>query len=681
MSRGRGGHSKEYQQFPLPSHQSKSSQGFFSQTFPANPRTPYVPNLNASLGRFPHPPPYSSIGPPGAFPSGCSANPFTSSFPGPPQLQSRSSSSNRGAGEDEAAEFRQRQILFLRGQSDKAPKFVPLHSEHHSGPPQHRKGFYNSPKPNSYVSRGGYIRGRPSWEKGFTNRYHSGPKSGWEQDHFRSPNNQNQCDSREDRNASRLSSSFYALSLENFDEVSSSGSSRCKAPCSHPSDRFSLHLTPDIQKQVLSSLASLQEGEAIQAKVLGKRLRLPKKVVNKALYSLSKLSQAVRIEGFPPLWRLYKEGETESSNGRTQFRVKTDKCLNQNQDLSKELKPGSDLTSAISAATEARSDSSEESEDSEKDSSSKVPDSDQPVNTFSSTEKEAGPSATMEAKDNKEQILQYLHETGQASALMIAKNLGLRYAKQVNSALYAMEKHGDLRRSNSGSTAPNWELSAHQREKMQRQRKAAIAAFITHGESELCATPGPVKAVQATPKMVCESGLLEEVMTWENLPTSDRCDSKDGMFGNGILEKQSPADLNSIEEMTSDDNDLTSVPYPSQDALYYQRANKNGAHLEWASDDIPEFLNTIRSEVAVSLAAPHSSAQNMETNRLQRLRLALSKNPVSGLMEYAQFLGYSCEFLLLEQSGPSHNPRLARKFIFPMLSIRSFMLVSKPSDP
>lgn len=600
-------------------------------------------------------------------------------------MQSQRSSSNRGAGEDEAAEFRQRQILFLRGQSDKAPKFVPLHSEHPSGPPQHQKGFYNSPKPNSYVSRGGYIRGRPSWEKGFTNRYHSGPKSGWEQHHFRSQNNQNQCDSREDRNASRLSSSFYALSLENFDEVSSSGSSRCKAPRSHPSDRFSLHLTPDIQKQVLSSLASLQQGETIQAKVLGKRLRLPKKVINRALYSLSKLSQAVRIEGFPPVWRLYKEGDTESSNGRTQFRAKTDrefaqdKFLNQNQHFSTELKPGSDLTSAISTATEASSDSSEESEDSEKDSSSKVPDSDPSVNTFS--EKEAGPSATMEAKENKEQILQYLHETGQASALMIAKNLGLRYAKQLNPTLYAMEKHGDLRRSNSGSTAPNWELSAHQREKMQRQRKAAIAAFITHGESELCATPGPVKAVQTTPKMVCESGLLEEVMTWENLPTSDRCDSKDGMFGNGILEKQSPADLNSIEKMTSDDNDLTSVPYSSQDALYYQRANKNGGHLEWASDDIPEFLNTIRSEVAVSLAAPHSSAQNTETNRLQRLRLALSKNPVSGLMEYAQFLGYSCEFLLLEQSGPSHNPRLARKFIFPMQSIPSFIFGSNPSDP
>ena len=56
--------------------------------------------------------------------------------------------------------------------------------------------------------------------------------------------------------------------------------------------------------------------------------------------------------------------------------------------------------------------------------------------------------------------------------------------------------------------------------------------------------------------------------------------------------------------------------------------------------------------VAVSLAAP--PPQNLWA-KLQEVRL---KNPVSGLMEYAQYLGQNCEFLLLDQSGPSHDPRL-----------------------
>lgn len=96
--------------------------------------------------------------------------------------------------------------------------------------------------------------------------------------------------------------------------------------------------------------------------------------------------------------------------------------------------------------------------------------------------------------------------------------------------------------------------------------------------------------------------------------------------------------------------------------------NKETNEGQWATDDIPVFLNAIRREtdaeklaaekannvgtVAVSLAAP--PPQNLWA-KLQEVRL---KNPVSGLMEYAQYLGQNCEFLLLDQSGPSHDPRL-----------------------
>lgn len=114
----------------------------------------------------------------------------------------------------------------------------------------------------------------------------------------------------------------------------------------------------------------------------------------------------------------------------------------------------------------------------------------------------------------------------------------------------------------------------------------------------------------------------------------------------------------------------TSLQPPSSTSIKEEETNEG----QWATDDIPEFLNAIRREtdagklaaekanavgtVAVSLAAP--PPQNLWA-KLQEVRM---KNPVSGLMEYAQYLGQNCEFLLLDQSGPSHDPRLVSFFFF-----------------
>ncbi|KAF5898179.1 double-stranded RNA-specific adenosine deaminase, partial [Clarias magur] len=639
MSRGRGGHSKEYQRFSLSSHQSKSNQGVYPQTYPAYPGSPRVPIHNIS----------SYTCPPGASSSGPSW-PFTSQYPGSLPIQTQRSSSHRGSFGDEAADFRQQQILFLRGQSSEAPRFVPHQSEYLGSPPQHQTGYFNFQKPSSYGRRGGYFRGKPSWEQGSNTRYHSGPKSGWEQHHLRSQNNQYQRDIWVDCDTSGLSSAFHSLSLENSSSSSSSESSGTKTSRLLSSGIYVVQLTSEIQQQVLNFLASLHPGETIQAKVLAKRFRLPKKIVNQALYNLYYLNQAVKIEGPPPLWRLWKEGDTESTHGGTQFRAKTDKFAQDtftkpNQVINEDVNLGNNLTSATLTTTEASSDSSDSAEESGKESTAEGLYSDQAGDTFVSTEAESGLATTMDGNHNKEQIFQYLYYAHQAHALMIAKNLGLRNAKQVNPTLYAMEKHGDLC-CISSSKPPTWKLTAHRREKMDRQRKAAVAASMIPDAS------GPVNAAQTNPNMLCGSAMLEEMVNWENLSAGPKCDSKDGMFGNGMLDKQSHSDVDSVlplKKIPSDENDIV----PS----YYQADEENGGHSEWASDDIPEFLNTIRSEVAVSLAAPLSSAQNSETSRLQKLRLALNKNPVSGLMEYAQYLGYNCEFLLLEQSGPSHNPR------------------------
>ncbi|KAK7878218.1 hypothetical protein WMY93_031170 [Mugilogobius chulae] len=203
--------------------------------------------------------------------------------------------------------------------------------------------------------------------------------------------------------------------------------------------------------------------------------------------------------------------------------------------------------------------------------------------------------------EQKDLVLHYLLDAKEATALSIAKNLGLRGVKQVNPTLYALEKQGEVVK-NSDVTPPTWELSDHRKEKMERNIKAKAASF----------------------------NLSEQLL-------------------------QSSANK-------SEDNGLSQAA-----TAFTLPQSKESSEGQWATDDIPEFLNTIRKEtdavrasaahgnnmgiVAVSLAAP--PPQNF-WGKLQEVKL---KNPVSGLMEYAQFIGESCEFQLLDQSGPSHDPR------------------------
>uniref|UniRef100_A0A667YXK0 Adenosine deaminase RNA specific n=1 Tax=Myripristis murdjan TaxID=586833 RepID=A0A667YXK0_9TELE len=186
--------------------------------------------------------------------------------------------------------------------------------------------------------------------------------------------------------------------------------------------------------------------------------------------------------------------------------------------------------------------------------------------------------------DQKEQVLQYLLETGKATALVIAKNLGLRNAKQVNPTLYSLEKQGEVTK-NSEVTPPTWELSTRRRERMERSLKASQSTPAVETQIEQDASGQEKEGVSAA------------------LPP--------------------PPPLQGTE------------PHPLQpyaEKLAAERANAMGT-------------------VAVSLAAP--PPQNVWA-KLQEVKL---KNPVSGLMEYAQYLGQTCEFLLLDQSGPSHDPR------------------------
>ncbi|KAI4890631.1 hypothetical protein NFI96_016959 [Prochilodus magdalenae] len=647
MSRGRGGPSKEHQRFSLPPNQGKPRFGYSSQAFQPHPRSPRTPSPNSGFGRFQHHSHYSYTSSPGTPPRGPVLP--TPPLPGISQANSQGFAPNGVGLSDEAKDFQQQQILFLRGQTVQAPKF----RAPEQGEPPVSSGGYQYPTGHqspSYVRRGGYSWDRPNWEKGPQIGYPPGAKkpSGWEYS-----KDQHRRDPWIDRDVSSLSAGFHGLSLErnrfakpeNFETASSHSSSGSRASSSLSTVRYSLHLTPEIQRQVLSVLSSLGPGETTQARILAKRLHLPKKIVNQALYTLYNLHQAVKQGDTPPLWRLRTEGEPPPSKatdrprcvGRYDKGVAQETTAKQEHDVSRAGKPDDGSRCEATAAVEASGGSSEESED-----SLEVLSADQERETFPRTAQEASLGTTMEARDTKELILQYLYEAGKAHALLIAKNLGLRTAKQVNPTLYAMEKQGELSRDTSHSPL-SWELTAHRREKMDRQRKAAASV-----KQEGKADPAPL--------ITSDMGELPLAM-----------ESKEVVLGNGTVGQQSHVDMDTIpglEQIFPDPSELSSrssVPFPrtAHGPSYYQEDDRNGAGqmMQWASDDIPDYLNTIRTEVAVSLAAPPPSAQSLEASRLQKLREARSKNPVSGLMEYAQYLGHNCEFLLLDQSGPSHDPR------------------------
>lgn len=531
--------------------------------------------------------------------------------------------------------FQYQQAQFLRGQSSEAPQFRgslrgggggAAASRPPSSPHQSHSGYSRYPHPSS--SPGG--RGVYSWDQSLAysssvgaSRGNTGPRH-WNQNQIQ---NHSQYSNRQwSSQTDSLCESFQTLSLhrdrpyrggESFDRASGFSSSTNKS--------FNTHLafTPDIQDQVHKALEALRTGESIPAKFLAKKLRLPKKIVNQALYSLERSQKASKQGLHPPEWTLYRHPKDNQNSKAGSRPSQPWSCSEYSQNLEAELdikveteenrgqleEEDSDTESCSSCSSLESSDSDQKQAQSPAEPQNQV--KQQPVTADSSTQ----PTAM---GDQKEQVLQYLLESGEATALVIAKNLGLRNAKQVNPTLYSLEKQGEVTK-NSEVNPPTWELSTRRRERMERSLKAS----------------------QATP---AEGMQLEEGASGEERGGAS-------------------AILPPPQEGTE--------PQPLQQCWQPQQHQNeeddetNGG--QWATDDIPEFLNAIRREtdaeklaadrantmgtVAVSLAAP--PPQNVWA-KLQEVKL---KNPVSGLMEYAQYLGQTCEFLLLDQSGPSHDPR------------------------
>ncbi|GCB81056.1 hypothetical protein scyTo_0021774 [Scyliorhinus torazame] len=359
------------------------------------------------------------------------------------------------------------------------------------------------------------------------------------------------------------------------------------------------------RQEIVSVLGKLRPGERIPARKITKQLGVQKKVVNQILYGLLGENRVVKEGTSPPLWRLA---------GQTEARAEV---------ANLEGQQGSPGNTALPLPSEVEEEESED-EDSSEDSM-------------------ADRASIGDGESQKDKILSFLLEKEKATALEIAKNIGLKSARQINPTLHLFETQGDLYKE--AAFPPIWSLSDRKKEVLLRKKKVHEMGEPIFG------------AVQGIPVAVPDV-------------------SQDDIEGVAVGEEESIGNGQAVglPGQTNDFQTLsTSAPLllvkgesnraNHAEANYYDSTTGNG---QWASDDIPDDLNIINrvSEAGETVGLPQGvlagkagADQQPVLSPTDRLRACLTKNPVSGLMEYSQGSALQCEFILLAQTGPSHDPR------------------------
>uniref|UniRef100_H3B681 Adenosine deaminase RNA specific n=1 Tax=Latimeria chalumnae TaxID=7897 RepID=H3B681_LATCH len=360
----------------------------------------------------------------------------------------------------------------------------------------------------------------------------------------------------------------------------------------------------DNQEDILNILKGLEQGRTLSAFQIAKQLGIKKKVVNHFLYKLLKQGQVCREGDRPPLWNIVVQLEFDKlSPGRQLIRSSKE------EDVIVEAEEGSLGT----ATSESEDESSVESSQEE----------DEAVNMA----------------DLKEQICEYLFGVKNSTALSIAKNVGLKRAKDVNNVLYALEKQGDISKENT--FPPHWSLTEKKRERMENKKKASEVEVKKEPEEEAESEVAKMEL----PDNVAEA---EAEATAAVSPPIAETNEK---IENGKNVVKVPKEENEMPLVETGAGGKSKGP--SFGALPYDSI-ENG---QWASDDIPFDLNVIEETMEQSSHVSGPPGGGEKIGELEKLQACQLKNPVSGLMEYAQYNGLNCEFALLNQSGPSHDPR------------------------
>ncbi|XP_072214896.1 double-stranded RNA-specific adenosine deaminase isoform X2 [Excalfactoria chinensis] len=339
-----------------------------------------------------------------------------------------------------------------------------------------------------------------------------------------------------------------------------------------------------LEQEILSILGQLREGETRTVHDLVRKLKTPRKEVNRVLYQLLRAGKLHRTEGTPPLWRIA------------------------NPNTEREGNPPEHGVGKAEPAVESRGEWS----------AAGVRD----------------PNPTM--AETKDKICNFLFGVADTTAINLARNIGFSRAKDVNSFLSALEKLGDVRKLNS--TPPRWSLTSRKRERMEMRLKAAAA------------DPAPEPGVQPPP---VPPALREGAAASPAATTA-------GQSAGGGQQPLEPSMQNSAAVQEA------AVPEESKPLFSGFSSYDSSENGRWASDDIPDYLNTIAKQpdgsdsIMHSQSSPSYAAQFntvFPCTPVEKLLACQEKNPVSGLTEYSQFTYQQCEFNMLEQSGPSHEPR------------------------
>ncbi|XP_030042269.1 double-stranded RNA-specific adenosine deaminase isoform X3 [Microcaecilia unicolor] len=338
----------------------------------------------------------------------------------------------------------------------------------------------------------------------------------------------------------------------------------------------------DYEEEIITFLKEFTQSKSYSAVFIAQHLKIQKRDINRHLYKLHKEGKLYKEGDRPPYWRIKENTEVAGQSSRVVSRKNSKiHTFEYNSISSKET--------AVNC-----------SED----------------------------NLAFDMAEMKEKILDYLFDNPESTANIIAKNIALTgtNTRQVNHVLYNLEKLGDIYRE--GTAPPKWSVSDKKRERMQMKKKASE---VLDEEEEI------VAAVVCT-----EMPENEQNEAMENEPNVE----------NG---QQTVTEQEGVNDSDIADKGPLKV-HPLKNSTY-----DNFENGKFATDDIPEDLNSISKETDELQGIMESPLGEFEGGQemsyLDKLMICLEKNPVSGLIEFSQYSSQHCEFVLLNQSGPSHDPR------------------------
>ncbi|XP_056402556.1 double-stranded RNA-specific adenosine deaminase isoform X2 [Hyla sarda] len=305
-----------------------------------------------------------------------------------------------------------------------------------------------------------------------------------------------------------------------------------------------------LEDSLLQSFGTLREGEYLTASYLAKSFRLEKKVINQHLYHLERSRLLCKEEGTPPKWRLSRP-QTQRTNPET-----------------------------------------------------------------------PEPTESEDMAETKEKLCEFLYQSPGSTPAIIRKGLGISKMNEINQLLNTLEKQGDVCRQ--GNTS-KWALTDKKRERMFIKKRAAEIH-----ENEQAGLTDPY----VQPLANSENGQQGAAAV---VPAAGNVDS----LTPEVKEEEEESDMTSDEPPAKRMKDMSQADY------------ENG---RWAMDVVSDRDDGLGMDVQQG-AVQNFYEPAKECSRLDKLLACQAKNPVSGLLEFAHFFSLQCDFVLLEQSGPSHDPR------------------------